>query len=79
MNEAREFQIQLDLCEEATGLKIRPRQEKLESKIRLLKQQLRDYEVQQPLLHILKSELLQAQQALREASKEGALLRACEF
>ena len=78
MSEVREFQIQLNICEEATGLKIRPKQEQLENKVRLLKKQLEEYETQQPLIHILKSELFQAQQAVREASKEGALFRSCK-
>ena len=73
-NAAREFNIQLDILEENTGLHIRPKQEVLQSQIKLLKDQLSEYEAQQPLIQILKNELMLAQSAIKDASSEGSLI-----
>jgi hypothetical protein len=78
-NAARDFNIQLDILEENTGLHIRPKQEVLQSQIKLLKDQLVEYETQQPLIQILKNELMLAQSAIKDASSDGALISTSIF
>jgi len=72
--EAAEFRIQLDVFEQQTGLRIRPKQDQYESQIQLLKDKLNVYESQQALVHILKNELLLTTRVIRDASKNGALI-----
>ncbi len=42
--------------------------------MKMLRAKLNEYEAQQPLIQILKNELLAAQRAIREASRSGALI-----
>jgi hypothetical protein len=63
----------LDILESA-GLRLRPKTEHLENKIKLLTEKVQEFELQQPYIQILKNEILQAQQAIREAVREGVVI-----
>ena len=60
-------------------MRLRPKQDHLENQIRLLKAKLLEYENQQPLIQILRTEFQKAQRVIKEVTKDGALVNSCKF
>ncbi|KAM9946402.1 hypothetical protein ACTFIT_004709 [Dictyostelium discoideum] len=70
----QEFQIQLEIYEETSGVNLRTKASRLEAICNRLKSKLTEYEAQQPLIAILKEELKLAQQLIKEASTDRVFL-----
>ncbi|KAK5578112.1 hypothetical protein RB653_003065 [Dictyostelium firmibasis] len=70
----QEFQIQLEIYEETSGVNLRTKASRLEAICNRLKAKLIEYEAQQPLISILKEELKLAQQLIKEASTDRVFL-----
>ncbi|EGG14163.1 actin binding protein [Cavenderia fasciculata] len=70
----KEFQIQLELYEDLTGIKLRTKASRLEEICKRLKTKLNEYDSQQPLVNILKEELRLNQQLIKEASNDRIFL-----
>eukprot|EP01132_Coremiostelium_polycephalum_P004937 gene4937-6154_t len=70
----KEFQIQLEIYEDISGINLRTKASRLEEICKRLKAKIIEYECQQPLITILKEELKLSQQLIREASTDRIFL-----
>jgi hypothetical protein len=70
----QQFQVQLEIYEETTGVNLRTRASRLEAQCRQLKAKLREYEQQQALVVLLREELRRIQHFVSEAWNDGTLI-----